>query len=99
MLGPTFCSGFSKTARSHPGHREAGRHRQMASARAICNGRVAHDLVEGAAESAEAVEADLEADVGHAPIAFAQQEHRALDPAPLEVTMRRFAKGRSEGPH
>src|SRR6202040_2152995 len=51
-----------------------------------------------AAEGTEAGETDVEADIGDAAVALAQQEHRALDPAPLEVAVRRLAEGRAEGP-
>ena len=97
MLGTVFRSGFSKTARSHPGHREARRHWQRASLRAIGNRRRSDDFMESAAERAEAVEADLEADVGHAAIAFPKQKHCALDTASLEIAVRRLTKCRSEG--
>jgi hypothetical protein len=98
MLCTVFLSGFSKTARSHPGHREAGWHRQWTSASPVRNGSIADDFVESAAERAKAVEADIEADVGDAAIGFPKQKHRALDSPPLEIAVRRLAKGRSEGP-
>ena len=56
------------------------------------------DLVKSAAERSQAAETDLEADIGHAARALAQQEHRALDPAALQVTVRWLAKCRTERP-
>src|SRR5216683_2310519 len=66
MLGSVRGPGFSKTARSHIGHREAARHRFDFGALAIFAGGDADDLTKCAAEGAEAVEADIEADVGDA---------------------------------
>jgi hypothetical protein len=56
------------------------------------------DLVESPAERAEAREPDVEADVGHASIRFAQQEHGALDSPALKVSMRSLVKSRAERP-
>src|SRR4029077_16361818 len=91
---------FSETARSRPRHREAGgnRARRRRAAPAIGERRLADDLAERAAERAEAGEADVEADVGDAAVALAQEEHRAFDPAALEVAMRGLAERRAEGP-
>src|SRR5262249_35322458 len=47
---------------------------------------------ERAAKGAWAFEADLEADIRCAEVGLPQQEHRTLDTAALEVTMRRFAE-------
>ena len=53
--------------------------------------------MERPAESAEAGKPDVQADVGHTSVGFAQQEHRTLDPAALKVAVRRFAEGGAEG--
>ena len=45
----------------------------------------------------EAGEADVEADLGDAAVGLAQQEHRPLDPAALQVAVRRLAERRPEG--
>src|SRR5205814_9126211 len=58
--------------------------------------RLADDLPERADEGPSAGEADVEADVGDAPVSLAQQEHRALHPPPLKVTVRRFPEDGSE---
>src|ERR1700680_1903234 len=97
MLGSVACPGFSKTARSHPAHREASRHSHHASALAIRDRRLADDVAEGAAEGAQAVEADVEANVSDASLGLAQQEHRALDAAALQVAVRRLAERRAKG--
>src|SRR5436190_13574305 len=100
-MPPTLIDGrpdyFSKTARSRPGHREAARRRLGAGALAVLARRLPDDRPERPAERAEAREADVEGHVGHAPIGLAQQEHRALDAAALEVAVRRLAEGRAEG--
>ena len=48
------------------------------------------------AERAEAVESDVEADLGHGTVGLAQQLHRTLHPAALQVAVRRLAKRRPE---
>src|SRR5881396_435941 len=88
---------FSKTARPGPGHGEARRHGFDDGALTVGSGRFADDLAEGAAEGAEAVEADIEADVGHAAVGLAQQEHGALDAPALEVAVGSLAEGGVEG--
>ena len=65
---------------------------------AIARRRLAHDLSEGTAEGAEAREGDVEADVGDAPIALAEQEHGALDPSADKVAVRSLAEDRTETP-
>src|SRR6476620_2280938 len=50
--------------------------------------RLADDLPEHPAERPQAGEADVEADVGHAAVGLAEQEHRALDPPPLQIAVR-----------
>src|SRR5215472_4813898 len=99
LLGPSAVR-FSETARSRPCHREAGGDgaRYRCAAAAEGDGRLADDLAERTAEGAEAAEADIEAYVRDAAVALAQQEHRALDPAALEVAMRRLAERRAKGP-
>src|SRR4051812_34680084 len=74
---------FSETARPRPGHRKTGRDGapDRGAAAAIGDGRDADDVSERPAEGAQAGEADVEADVGHAALALAQQPHRALDAA------------------
>src|SRR4051795_8487268 len=89
--------GFSETAGSRPGHREAVRDVVGDAAVAVAGGRLADDGAEGAAERPEAGEADVEADVGHAAVGLHEQEHRALDPPALQVAMRRLAERGSEG--
>src|SRR2546428_12666835 len=88
--------GFSKTAWSGPGHGEARGHGSGYAAAAIGARRFAHDLAERSTERAQAGEADVEADVGHAPGRLAQQEHRALDTAALQVAVRGLAERRVE---
>ena len=91
-------AGFSKTARSRPGHREAGRHGgDVGRGRGRRVGDSPTIVAERAAERAEAAEADVEADVGDAAVGLAQQEHRPLDPPALQVAVRRLAEGRPEG--
>ena len=58
---------------------------------------LADDLPERATEGPQAVEADVEADVGDAAVGLAQQEHRALHTPPLQVTMRRLPEDGAEG--
>src|SRR5467141_2482771 len=98
MLGAVRRPGFSKTAGSHVGHREAARHRLDLRAIAIFTWRHANDFSKGAAEGTEAVEADIQAYVGDASLRFAQHEHGALDAPALEVAVRSLAEGRSESP-
>src|ERR1700674_1063207 len=99
MLSAAFDPGFSKTARSHPGHREAGRDGKHELAIAVFGRRIANDVGEGPAESAEAAKADVEADVSDAARCLPQQEHRPLHPPALQVAMRRLAESRAKGPY
>src|SRR6202022_2668474 len=87
---------FSKTARSCPGHREAVWDRFDRAALTIGGWRLADDCLKTAAERAQAVEANVEADVGHAAIGRPQQEHCPLAPAALEVAVRRLAERRAK---
>src|SRR5437762_315262 len=77
--------------RARPCHGPACRHGQrgagVAHAGAVCRGRLAHDRTERTAEGAQAVEPDVEADLGHGALRLAQQLHRALDAAALQVAM------------
>src|SRR3954451_8889214 len=88
---------FSETARSRPRHREARRDGRRAAVAAVLARRRADDRAERPAERAEAGEADLEADLGDAVVGRAQQEHRALDAAALQVAVWRLAEGGAEG--
>src|ERR1017187_4006729 len=81
-------SGFSKTARSCPGHGEAGRDRNDLCAPPVFRRRFTDDLVECLAEGAHAREADVQADVGDAPIRAAQQVERPFDSPALQVAVR-----------
>src|SRR5690242_14313660 len=85
-------------ARSGPRGDEARRHRHRRVAGAELGGRAPDDVAEGAAEGAEAGEPDVPRDVGHRPVGLSQQGHRALDPAPLEVTVGRLAVDLLEDP-
>src|ERR1700728_4124378 len=82
--------------RAQPRHRPAGRHAQRSAdareTRAVCRGRLTDDLAEGAGERAKAVESDVQADLGDRKAGFAQQLHRTLHPAALEVAMRCLAE-------
>src|SRR5712691_7960225 len=75
--------------RTHPRHRPACGHEQRGSrageARAVLRGRLADDRAKRAAERAQAVEAHVEADLGDRPLGLAQQLHRALHAAALQV--------------
>src|SRR5438270_1229293 len=87
---------FSKTARSCPGHREAVWDGFDRPALTVCRRRLANDVAKAPAERAQAVEADVEADVHDAAVGRPQQEHRPLDPAALQVAVRRLAEGRAK---
>src|SRR5882724_6762632 len=88
---------FSETARTRPGHPETRRDGFDVGALAIVGWRFAENLAEGPAERAQAREPDVQADVGHAAVGFAQQEHRALDPTALQVAVRGLAERSPEG--
>jgi hypothetical protein len=63
---------------------------------AVGRRRHAQDLAERPAERAEAREADVEADLRDAAVGLAQEERRALDPAALQVAVRRLAEDGAE---
>src|SRR3989442_11727170 len=98
MLGAGLLPSFSKTARSCPAHREAVRHCKNEAPRPIVGRRLADDVAKRAAERTKALKPDVQADVGHGAVGLPQQEHGALDPAALQVAVRRLTKGRPEGP-
>src|SRR5699024_5791322 len=60
--------------------------------------RFADDVVEGTAERAQTGEPDIQADVGHAALRRAEQEHRPLDPTALEIAVRCLAERGTKGP-
>lgn len=53
---------------------------------------LADDVAEGPTERPEAGEPDVEADVRDATLGLAQQEHRTLDPASLQIPVWRLAE-------
>src|SRR2546425_4927829 len=91
---------WSLTGRARPRHRPARRHAQgravAGEARPVRRRRLADDRAERAAEGAEAVEADVEADLGHRPVRLAQELHRPLDAATLQVAVRGLPERRAE---
>src|SRR5438105_5382043 len=97
-LDDVLRGGFSKTARSRPGHREAVGRGYDGPMLPIGAGGRADDIAKDAAERAEAGEADIETDVRHAAVRRPQQVHAALDPAALEIAMRGLAERRAERP-
>src|SRR3977135_104178 len=86
--------------RAQPRHRPAGRHAQRSAiageTRAVRRGRLPDALAEGTSECAGAVESNVETDLGYGTVGLAQQLHRTLHPAALQVAVRRLAKGRPE---
>src|ERR1700689_5857609 len=68
--------------RAQPCHCPAGRYAQRSAdareTRAVCRGRFADDLAEGTGECAEAVEANVQTDLGDRTAGFPQQLHRTL---------------------
>src|SRR5215217_8466501 len=88
---------FSKTARSHPRHREAARNRRCRRTRAVLGRRSAYGLAERPAERPEAREPDVEAHRRDAQVGLAQQRHCTLHAPPLEVAVRRLAEDLAEG--
>src|ERR1700682_428014 len=98
MLGAGLGLRFSKTARSHPGHREAGRHGKHELAIAIFGRSVTHDFCERPAESTETSKTNIETDIRDTAWSLPKQEHRPLHPPALQETMRRLAKSCPKGP-
>src|SRR6266480_2468073 len=96
-LDDVLRQGFSKTARSRPGHREAVGDGLDGPTLAIGARRLADDISKDPAERTQAAEADVEADVGHTSIGCPQQVHGALDPATLEIAVRGLVKGCPKG--
>jgi len=106
MLWSRRRGGYSKSARSHRHprrhHRPHGRHLEAGGRQhrlmphAVVRWRLSDDLPERAAEGPRAGEADVEADVGDAAVGLAQQEHRALHPSSLQVTVRRLPENGAE---
>src|SRR3989442_12089254 len=90
--------GFSKTARSRPGHGEAVRDGHDGPALPVLARRFDGDLLKAPAERNQAGGADVQADLRHVTVGRAQQIHGALDAAALEIAMGRLAEGRAEGP-
>src|SRR5688500_3546405 len=70
---------------------EARRHRDWRVLGAELGGREPDDVAERPAERAEAGEADVPRDIGDRPVGLAEQSHRPLDAATLEVVVRRLA--------
>src|SRR2546426_10033387 len=91
-LDDVLRGGFSKTARSRPGHREAVGNGLDRPPLAVGAWRLADDVPKNPAEGTQAGEADVEADVGHAAVGGPQQVHGTRDPAPLEISMRGLVK-------
>src|SRR5215210_4860030 len=85
-------------ARTHRRQLDAMRRDDRPVTQAVARRRLADDLAEGAAECAQAREADVEADVRDAAVRLAQEEHRALDAPPLEVAVRRLPEDGAEAP-
>src|SRR2546429_9738968 len=100
MSGPTLDDvprvGFSKTARSRPGHREAGGDGLNGTALAVGRGRLTDDVAKTPAERAQAGKSHVEADIRNAAVGRAQQEHGAFDPPALQGPVGGLAEGRSE---
>src|SRR5580765_4229294 len=90
---------FSETARSRPRLRKAGRDSsEVGGPPPIGGRRLADDVGECPAERPEARKANVEADLGHTAVGLPEQEHRTLDPAALQVAMRRLAERGAKGP-
>src|SRR6476620_3137181 len=84
---------FSETARPRPAAHEVGRDVGDGTPVAELRRGRADDVAERAAERAEAREPDLHAHVGHRPVGGAEEVHRPLDAAPLQVAVRRLPEG------
>src|SRR5712692_3431919 len=81
MLCPVLLPGFSKTARSCPGHGETIGHGKDLAARSVLGWCLADDVSKRPAERPEAAKADVQADASHAAVGLAQQEHGPLHAA------------------
>src|SRR3954454_2799840 len=101
--------GFSKTALLRlvagpgPRHHDARGHvaggaRAAPPSLAVGARRHPDHAGERAAEGAQAREPDVEADLGDGPLGLAQQRHRALQPAPLQVAVGGLAERVLERP-
>src|SRR6476620_8934580 len=104
IMGATLVAparlGIRKTALPRPHQREAaGDHRRRGAAVAVAvrGRRLAHDVLEGGREPADALEADVERDLRDGLIGLAQQVGGALDPAALQVAVRGLAELELEG--
>src|SRR5438552_5871180 len=86
--------------RARPRHRPARRHEQggalAGEARPVLRGRLADYRAKRATERTQAVEADVEADLGDRTRGLTQELHRTLDAAALQVAVRRLAEGGAE---
>jgi hypothetical protein len=91
-----FRSVVGRHARPHRRQLDALRCDDRAVAQPVPGWGLADDPPEGATERPEAGESDVEADLGHAPIGLAKQEHRAFDPPSLQVPVRRLAEDVAE---
>src|SRR5215216_1378841 len=87
---------FSKSARPVPLHRDAARDDAGVRPLAVVARGFTNHLTEGAAERPQALKSDVERDLGHGPVGLAQQRHRPLDPAALQVAVGRLAEGGAE---
>src|ERR1700704_3360521 len=83
---------FSKTARSRPGHHEAGWNRLHGAPLQVHPRSLAHDIAEVPAECASAGKSNIQATAGDPSVGRAYQEHGPLDPPSLEIPVWRFAK-------
>src|SRR5918992_612203 len=90
---------FSKTARSRPGLREAGKNgSEVGGPPPVGGQRLADYLGECPTERPETREAHVEADLRHAAVGLPEQEHRTLHTAALQVAMRRLAERGAKDP-
>src|SRR5215207_441515 len=99
---------FSETAvlrfaaRARPGHDDTCGHVARGARAGAPGGAVGarghpDHAAEGPAEAAQAREPDVEADLRDRLLGLAQQRHRALEPASLQVAVRRLAERLLEG--
>src|ERR1700712_1163275 len=97
MLESRVALHLSETARPCPGLHETRRNIGNRAAKPVRAGRFSGDLPECPAECGMTVEANLHADICDAAICFAEQEHRSLHTASLEVAVRILTERRLEG--